>query len=103
LNDTLRSRTSSRGAGVEPGVDDVHDRVGDRDEERAVDDRRHDHRQVECDQRAVRQEADARQPEHDLGQQRAAADEHGEVEAEQRDERDHRRAQHVPREDAPLG
>src|SRR3954465_5533047 len=33
--------------GVEAGVEDVDHRVGDRDEERAVDDGRHDHRQVE--------------------------------------------------------
>src|SRR5690349_2328716 len=79
LKDTLRSRTSRRGGavavigsgrpdpGVEPRVDDVHERVGDRDEERPVDHRRHDDRQVEPDQRAVGQQPDAGEAEHDLG------------------------------------
>src|SRR5262245_65018888 len=38
----------------------------------------------------------------DLGQQRAARDEDAEVEAEERDIRDHRRTQHVAREHAAL-
>ena len=65
LKETLRSRTSSSGSGmtdarVEQRVDEVDGRVDDDDEERRVDDRRHDHRQVELLQRLIRQPADAR-------------------------------------------
>src|ERR1700750_2812155 len=76
--DTRRSRTSRSGrAGnadprVEYAVDDVDDGVRDDDEERRVDDGRHDHRQIEVLQRVVGQLADAGQAEDDLGEQRAA-------------------------------
>ena len=46
-------------------------------------------------ERVVGQPADARQAEHDLDEQRAAADQRAEVEAEQADEGDHRGPQHV--------
>src|ERR1700733_13816936 len=51
-NRTLRSSTSSTGLTtthprVQPGVDDVDDRVRDHDEERRVHDSSHDHRQVQ--------------------------------------------------------
>src|SRR5204862_4287946 len=105
-NETWRSLTSRRGsagisgpnlrradARVEPRVEQVDERAREGDEEGAVDDRRHDHRQVERRQRVVRQQAHARQAEYHLGQQRAARDEDPEVEAEEADEGDHRRAQ----------
>ena len=85
---------------VEARVEDVDERAHDRDEEGAVDHGRHDHRQVERGQRVVGEPADPRQPEDDLGQQCAAADEDAEVEAEERHERDQRVAQHVPDEHA---
>ena len=65
--------------------------------------RRQDHRKVEVLQRVVRELADAVQPEDDLGEQRGAADERAEVEAEQADEGDQRRAQSVPQHHAALG
>ena len=54
-------------------------------------------------ERVVGQLADARQAEDDLRQERAAGDERAEVEAEEADERDHRRAQDVPVQHALLG
>src|SRR5579859_5616133 len=119
---TRRSRTSSSGSAitwpppsartgrsrrphprVEPRVGDVDERVREHDEERAVDHRGHDHRQIEVGQRLVGQEPDAVDREHDLGEQRAAADQDPEVQPEQADERDHRGAQRMPEQDAPLG
>src|SRR5262249_31290736 len=110
-NETCRSRTSSNGAAVsgnahprvEPGVEDVDDGIGEHDEERRVHHRGEDHRQVEVLQRLVGEQTDAGKAEDDLGEQRAAADERGEVEPEEADERDERRPQHVPDEHAPLG
>ena len=46
--------------------------------------------------------ADALEVEDGLGEDRAAADHGAEVEAPQRDDRDHRVAQHVPDHDLPL-
>ena len=65
--------------------------------------RRHDHRQIEVLQRVVGQLAHAGQAEDHLRQQRAAGDERAEVETEEAHERDHRRAQHVAQQNAPLG
>src|SRR4051812_4415188 len=105
-NDTRRSLTSSSGsamaqhlldgtdARVEERIHHVHQRVCDDDEEGAVDDRRHDHREIETGQRLIGQIADARQPEHDLREQRPAAHERAEVEPEEAHEGDHRGAQH---------
>src|ERR1700712_2172497 len=107
-NETRRSRTSSSGslanshARVEEPVEDVDEGVRGHDEERRVHHRRHDHGQIEVLERVVGQLADARQAEDDLGQQRAAGDKRAEIEAEQADEGDHRRAQHVAEEHAPL-
>ena len=53
-------------------------------------------------ERVVGQLADPVQAEHHLGEQRAAADERAEVEAEEADERDQRRAQRVAEQHAPL-
>src|SRR5205814_1432514 len=91
-NRTLRSLTSSslvigrtsalRRADprVESSVEDVDDRVRKHDEDRAVDDRGHDHGQIEPRERVVGEEPDARQAEDDLDQERAAGDEDAEVE-----------------------
>src|SRR3954451_6834623 len=107
LKDTLRSRTSSSGSGmtdarVEQRVDEVDGRVDDDDEEGGVDDRGHDHGQVELLERLVRQPAQPVQVEHDLDEKRASADERAEVEPEEADEGDQRRTQRVPEEDAPF-
>src|SRR5262249_11503098 len=72
-NDTCRSRISSRGSGtthpwIEPRVDEVDDCICDDDEERGVDHRREDHRQVGGLQRVERELADAVEADHDLGQ-----------------------------------
>src|SRR5262245_16923249 len=96
-NETWRSRTSSRGSGnahprVEPRVEQVDDCVRDHDEECGVDHCREDHRQIEVLQRVVRQLADPVEPEHDLGEERRAADERAEVQSEERDEADQRHA-----------
>src|SRR5262249_20793996 len=114
-NETWRSLTSSRGSAgisgptlcrahtrVEPGIQQVDERARESDEEGAVDHRRHDHRQVERGQRVVGQQADAREAEHDLRQERAARDEDPEVEAEEAHERDHRRPKVVLDQDAPF-
>src|SRR5262249_18032056 len=107
-NETERSRTSRSGSGnshprVEPRVEQVDDRVRDHDEERGVDHGREDHRQVEVLQRVVRQLADPVEPEHDLGEERSAADESAEVQPEERDEADQRHAKRVAQQHAPLG
>ena len=68
---------------VEQRVHDVDDRVHEHDEEGGVHDCRENHGQVEVLQRVERQLADPVQPEHDLRQQGAAADESAEVEAEE--------------------
>src|SRR5947207_13347113 len=114
-NETWRSLTSRRGsagisgptlrradAWVEPRVEEVDERTREGEEEGAVDDRRHDHRQVQRRQRVVGEEADARQPEDHLGQQRAAGDEDPEVESEEADEGDHRRPEIVLEQHAAL-
>src|SRR4051794_35184429 len=67
-NVTRRSWTSSKGSGtahprVEFGVQDVHDGVRQDHEEGRVQDRAHDHRQVDVLQRRVGQPPDARKPE----------------------------------------
>src|SRR5215472_19138680 len=119
---TRRSRTSSSGSfmtpplpisrigpscwphsRVERRVGDVDKRVRKHDEECAEDHRGHDHRKVQVGQRLVGQEPDAVNGEHHLGQQRSSADKYAEVEPEQAHERDHRVAQHVADQDAPLG
>src|SRR3954465_9838019 len=100
LKETLRSRTSSSGSGmtdtrVEQRVDEVYGSVDDDDEERGVHDRRHDHRQVEVQQRLIRQPAEPMQVEHDLDEERAAADQRAEVEPEETHECNQRRAERV--------
>ena len=60
---------------------------------------RHDHRQVEIVQRVIGELAHALQAEDHLGQQRAAADQRAEIEAEQRHEGDQRGAQRVAQQD----
>ena len=97
-NATLRFRTSSSGERtasgnthprVEPGVDEVDERIDQDDEEGCVHYRRHDHRKVEILQRVVRQLPDAVEPEDDLCQQSCTTDKRTEVEAEEADEDDH--------------
>src|SRR5205807_6504663 len=111
--ETLRSFTSSSvsamglilcgpNSRVEPCVHDVDESVRDRDEEGPVDHGRHDHRQVERDERVVGELSHAGEPEDDFREDRPAADEDSEVETEERDKRDHRRAQHVLQQDAPF-
>ena len=73
-------------ARIEHDIEQVDQRIGHDDEERGVHHRRHDHRQVEVLQRVVGELADALQAEHHLGQQRGAADQRAEIEAEQGDE-----------------
>src|SRR3954467_13535959 len=111
LKETLRSRTSSSGSGsgsgmtdarVEQCIDEVDGGVDDDDEEGGVDDRRHDHGQVELLQRLVRQPAEPVQVEHDLDEERASADQGAEVEPEEAHEGDQRRTQRVPEKDAPF-
>src|SRR5712692_8706426 len=88
-NETWRSRTSRSGgaggsgnphAGVEPRIQDVDDRVREHDEERCVHDRGDDDRKIEVLERLIGEEPDPWQAEHDLCQQRPAADERSEVE-----------------------
>src|SRR5215471_2363982 len=64
---------------VKSSVEDVDDRVREHDEDRAVDDRGHDHGQVEPGKRVVGEEPDAGKPEDDLDQERAPGDEDAEV------------------------
>src|SRR4051794_14515078 len=106
---TLKSATSSSGGGsgmpdpwIEPSVDDIDQPVGEHDEKRGVHHRGHDHWQVEVQKRVVGQPANALEAEHHLGEQRAAADQGAEVEAEQRDEADQRSAQSVAHQDLTL-
>src|SRR5215472_1120071 len=69
--DTLRSRTSSSAglssgeadAGIEAGIGNIHDGIGDDDEEGGVDHGRHDDRQIEILQRVIGQPSDAVQRE----------------------------------------
>src|SRR5262245_3838697 len=102
---TWRSLTSSRaidgslgGADprVEPCVQNVDDRVREHDEDGAVDDGGHDHRQIEPGQRVVREVPDPVEVEHDLDEQRAPGHEDAEVQAEETDEGDQRRPERVP-------
>ena len=74
--------------------------IGHDDEEGGIHDRRHDDRQIEVLQRVVGELADALQAEHHLGEQRRAADQRAEIEAEQRDESDQRGAQRMAQQDA---
>src|ERR1041384_6829396 len=101
---TKRGR-ASRGPDprVEARVEDVDERAHDRDEEGAVEDGRHDHGQIEGDERVVREEPHAGEAEDDLRQERAPADEHTEVEPEERHEGDQGRPQHVLQEDTSRG
>src|ERR1700730_3207782 len=106
-NETLRSRTSSKGSGttypwIEQGVHDIDHGVCEDHEEGCVDHGRQDDRQVEVLKGVEGQLSDSVQAEHDLGQQRATAHERAEVEPEEADERDQRRPPRVPDHDAPL-
>src|SRR5438034_9480079 len=96
---TSRSRSAIALGGpdprVEPGVDEVDQSAEDDDEERAVERHPHDRREVEAPHRLTRGPADTLQVEDRLGQDRPAAEHGGEVETEQRHERDQRVAQHV--------
>src|SRR5215467_14061422 len=74
---------------IEPRVRHVHERIRNYDEKRAVDDGGHDRWQVKVLQRLVSEIADAVYAEHDLDQNRAAADQRPEVQAEQAHESDH--------------
>src|SRR5712671_1638369 len=100
-NETRRSRTSSNGSvtahpRVEPRVDQVDERIREHHEECGVDHGGEDHGEVEVLERVERQLPDAVQAEHDLGQQRTAADERAEVEPEEADERDQGGPQRMP-------
>src|SRR5215469_1543410 len=108
--ETVRSRTSRSGfcpsgeadAGVEGGIGDIHEGIGEDDEEGGVHDGRHDHRQVEVLQRVIGELAHALKGEDHLGQERAAADQGAEIEAEKRDEGDERGPQRMAQQDAAL-
>src|SRR5215207_9787994 len=82
-------------AGIEIGVDDVHDRVEEDDEECTEHRHRHERRQVERPDRLPRVEPDAREVVHGLGEDRPASDHRAEVEPEQGDDRDQRIAEDV--------
>src|SRR6476659_1455687 len=107
-NETCRSRTSRSGSSgnahprIEEAVEDVDHGVGHHDEEGRVHGGRHDDGQVEVLEGVIGQLADARKAEDDLRQERAAGDQRREIEAEEADERDHRRAQDVPAQHAAL-
>src|ERR1700716_3600640 len=107
-NETVRSLTSSSGSGmpdprVEQRVDEIDDGVREYDEKRGVDHGREDHWQVKVLERVEGQLADPVQSEDDFGQERAAADERAEVEAEEANEDDQRRPQRMADQHAPLG
>src|SRR3984885_12307276 len=90
---TVRSRTSRIGSGtahpgVDGGVNDVDQHVGEHDEERRVQHAGHDHREVEVLQGVVGEQSDSGQPEDHLVKQRGTPDERAEVEPEQRHDRD---------------
>ena len=82
-------------ARVEVGVGDVDQDVEEDDEEGAEERHRHDRGEVLLFQRFRGEQADAFDVEERLGDDRAAADQHAEVEPEQGDHRDQRVAQHV--------
>src|SRR5436190_13414284 len=82
-------------SGVEVPVEDVDDRAEEDDEERPVKRHAHDRREVEVADRLRRVPAHAVQVEDGLGEDRAAADHRGEVEAEQAHDRDQRVPEHV--------
>src|SRR4051795_5103579 len=103
---TRRSLTVSRGsgirdAGVDEGVQDVHDQVGEDDEERAQQHRALDHGQVAVDDRVVGQPPDAGDVEDRLGEDRAP-EEDADVDAGRGDERRARAAPAVADDNAPL-
>src|SRR3954451_2700724 len=107
-NETRRPSTSSRGSGIshpglEDGVEQVDDGVGQDDEERRVEDATHDHRKVDVLERVVGQLADPREAEDDLGEQCRPAHQRPEVEPEQRHDRDEGAPQGMLDQDPPLG
>src|SRR4029077_7374783 len=110
-NETERPRTSSRilvslsgkaHPGIDGRVDQIDHGVGGDDEEGGIDHGRHDYRQIEGLQGVVRQLANALQAEDDLGQQRSAADQRAEIQAEQGDEGDQRGPQRMAQQYAGL-
>src|SRR3954449_11022174 len=107
---TRRSLTSSSGSGigdarVDEGIQDVHDQVGEDDEEGAQQHRALDHGQVAVDDRVVGQPPDAGDVEDRLGEDRAA-EQDADVDAgrgdERRDRAAHAVAQHHPALAQPL-
>src|SRR3954463_14769926 len=103
---TYRSRTVSSGSGifharVDEGIEDVHDQVGDDDEERADQHRALDHRQVGVLDRVVGEPPDAGDVEDGLGED-GAAEQDADVDACGGDERGDRAAHAVPEHHAPL-
>src|SRR5712691_9882513 len=95
-------RSKSRGTDprIEPDVDEVNDRAAHHDEERAVERYPHDRRQVQVADGLSGIPADTSQLEDRLGQDRSAAEDRGEIEPEEADDRDQRVAQDVLHEDA---
>src|SRR5215211_7753297 len=73
---------------IQVRVQEVDDRAEENDEERAVERHAHDRRQVEVPDRLRRVLAHAVQVEDRLRQDRSAAEHGGEIEAEQRHDRD---------------
>src|SRR5262249_39747741 len=79
--------------GIQGRIDEINDGIGANDEERGIDHGRHDHRQVEILQRIISELAHPLQAEDNLCQQRTAAHQRAEVEAEQGNKGDQRCAQ----------
>src|SRR5579875_3459056 len=99
---TARSASPTADPRVEAGVEKVDDRVGEHHEEGTVEDRGHDHGQVEILQGVVGEPADAVEIEHHLDQEGGAADQRPEVEPEERHDPDERAPQGVAEEDPTL-
>src|SRR5207247_4524656 len=101
LTSTRRSATSGPRMGsvgplgrsdsrIEVGVDEVDDHAEEDDEERRVDRHAHDRREIEILHGLRRVPAHALQVEDRLGEDRAPSEHGGEVEAEERHDRDQR-------------
>src|ERR1700753_3524121 len=89
--------------GIEQGVHHVGERAEQHDEEGGEHRADHDRRHVELPDRVGLVLADAGQVEHGLGDQRGPAEQGGEVQPEQGDDRHQRVAQHMADEYLPCG
>src|SRR5689334_22227395 len=101
VSDIAQQTSAQADARVDDAVEDVHDQVGDDDERGGDEDQRHDHGQVRLDDSLDGHAAEAVQPEHRLGDDRAA-EEATEVETGGGHDRGERGAQAVPADDLAL-